>query len=776
MWRMSQGGLMSNNSDGSKLVGLEQKLPNESSGLDRVGALIKQCRGIAQTRLTLMLAAVFDNADDSLFELAKKAEGGSDQKRYFDSMRALRLKRQQSERLFFEQLTRNFLHMGGPDSARDEAPKATLALLDDKDMEETLALSSMIEKGNNQLVHHLKVLEQRLSVLVGGNRVEPKENPLGPQALSEAFHASLAEHELDVGAKLLILKIFDKHVIGALDILYEEINEHLVKAGVLPYLKFPKAVRSDSAEQTKKAEAQRPTGDVFEQAAVAEAELRIEVYRTVRSLLSTRRLMSGNHVQPAGPSFATGDLVNALSLLQCQAAAMTTPVGQEASELLVPMIQLKQDLVAHLLGMDPDVKHGHVAEVDEDTIDLVGMLFEFVLQDRNLPSRLQALLARLQIPYLKCAILDKDLFAQKEHPARQLLDELAQAGLSWTEEGDKDGRFIRKVQSIVESLLTDFSEDIQIFERQLEGFREFNRTVQRRAEVVELRAAETAQGAERLQSARHSAAAEMVRRVDGKSLPDVIRYLLTRPWANVLVLTALRQGLDSAAWKSALRVADALVWSAQSKTTEADKARLRTMVPELDRALRQGLVMVAFHEKDLQQLMTDLHAFYEQQYANTPVPVVEPEVSGAAALSTGYTPSAADGAVVAPEPSFVEELIRAVPAAAADVASEDEFRDEFYKAASAIKIGLWIEFGREDGHAERAKLSWISPISHKYLFVNRKGLKVADKTVLALAYELRHGRAIVLEDVPLFDRALDAIVEKLKALGDEVESSVTAAA
>ncbi|HEX4479768.1 MAG TPA: DUF1631 family protein, partial [Rudaea sp.] len=58
---------------------------------------------------------------------------------------------------------------------------------------------------------------------------------------------------------------------------------------------------------------------------------------------------------------------------------------------------------------------------------------------------------------------------------------------------------------------------------------------------------------------------------------------------------------------------------------------------------------------------------------------------------------------------------------------------------------------------------WISPISSKYLFVNRKGLKVSDKTVFALAAEIRRGQAVVLEEVPLFDRALDAIVERLKA-------------
>jgi hypothetical protein len=87
-------------------------------------------------------------------------------------------------------------------------------------------------------------------------------------------------------------------------------------------------------------------------------------------------------------------------------------------------------------------------------------------------------------------------------------------------------------------------------------------------------------------------------------------------------------------------------------------------------------------------------------------------------------------------------------------------------------VGTWVEFTGADGTTkERAKLSWISPISSKYLFVNRKGLKVADKTVQALAIEIRRGDAAILEEVPLFDRALDAIVERLKAAHAKPETS-----
>ena len=87
---------------------------------------------------------------------------------------------------------------------------------------------------------------------------------------------------------------------------------------------------------------------------------------------------------------------------------------------------------------------------DEDTIDLVGMLFEYILEDRNLPTQMQALLGRLQIPYLKVAILDNHLFAKHSHPGRRLLDRLADAAKSWSKESDRDLRLFNEIKSIVD--------------------------------------------------------------------------------------------------------------------------------------------------------------------------------------------------------------------------------------------------------------------------------------------------------------------------------------
>lgn len=71
-------------------------------------------------------------------------------------------------------------------------------------------------------------------------------------------------------------------------------------------------------------------------------------------------------------------------------------------------------------------------EADEDVINLVAMLFEFMLDDSSVPDAFKALIARLQIPLLKVAVLDKSLLSCTQHPARRLLNDIASAVIGWS--------------------------------------------------------------------------------------------------------------------------------------------------------------------------------------------------------------------------------------------------------------------------------------------------------------------------------------------------------
>jgi hypothetical protein len=783
--------------DTSKIVDLQQRQANQAASTDRVGELLKLVRTTSLKRVNGLVSNLFENIDDALFDLAEKAENNTVQTGYFNGMREVRKKRQLVERMCQEHLGKIFRDFaaGKLEPMKPEAagqPGEGLSLVNDQELEESLAIGSMVAKAENRHAPQLYAVNQRLSMIRGGASVENDTNPIAPAPLCQAFRLAMREFELDVQARLIIYKLFDRFVMNNLDMLYGEVNHQLIQAGVLPQIRDKHAQgtgpRQPAAPMPTAGQPAGPmaggdgygdyAGGTYDPAA---AQLQAELYNTVRSLLAMRRGMRPDYSpQAAGlPSFAPIDLLSALTILQNQAVLPQAQPASSADAALVVQ-QMKRELIEQASKFQVDQKT-QVAAADEDTIDLVGMMFQFIVQDRNLPAVMQAMLSRLQIPYLKVAILDRHLFTQKTHPARQLLDQMAQACIGWSEESDRDHRLFDKVKETVEALLKDFDDDIGVFERTRVDFEAFVETGKKRAELAEQRAAEATRGREKLHQARRIAADEIRRRLDGRQLPAMIQSVLTRPWANYLVLTLLRQGEDSKEWKQALRFADEFVWSVEDKHNDADKARLRSLLPVIEKHLRHGLTTVAYHDNDIKQLLQGLNLYYERLLRAA---ATSASGSGADQSTEDFAPPAemleivskVAGGHSSENDTAVEEIVmRSSVDADAQADTIEAIDDEFLVQAKSMKVGMWVEFNNPDNATkERAKLSWISPITGKYLFVNRKGLKVADKTVFALATEMRRGSTIMLEEVPLFDRALDAIVARLKASHPAAERPIEA--
>ncbi|RAP56305.1 DUF1631 domain-containing protein [Oleiagrimonas sp. MCCC 1A03011] len=726
---------------------------------ERVGELLASVRGIGTRRLMSLMGGMFDNVDDALFDLAEKAENNAVQTQYFDGMRDVRKKRPLIERSFIDMITGAFSRLAGGhrqehgDSQNEHrgfggAPE--LSLVDESDLEESLAVTSMTSKAEGRLSHSLFAVNQRLTVICGGTKVDNADNPIGPALLTRSFGEAMNELKVEVRVKLIVLKLFERYVLNNLEPLYEEINHALIQAGVLPQLRTPGAKRSNTPTRNAAGSADAQQDQEDEQ---DPSMLRTKLVETLQSLLAERRQSFGYanaSMGNSGPSLSPAELLGALSVLQGEVARSTVSMPAQIPADTVLSAEdvrlLKEQLVRQISHLRGEAK-SYVSGADEDTIDLVSMLFEYILQDHNLPMEMQVLLARLQIPYLKASILDRRLFAHANHPARRLLDELAEAAKGWSAESDRDQRLLNKVRSVVETLLSDFDDDIEVFSQQLDDFRKFLDNTNRRAQLAEQRAAEATRGREKLQQARRRAAQEILSRIDGRELPALVNGILTRAWANYLVLTLLRHGEESKEFRVGLRFVDDFVWSVGPIHGDAERARLKQLLPLLEKSLRHGLATVAFQDGDVENLMRQLNTLYNGQLNLRE----EPEPTAAVVEENMPIPESME-AIATPE--TLSETETAKPATEADSPEVQRVR--------ALKVGTWVEFQADSERPERAKLSWISPISGKYLFVNRRGLKVADKTLEQFAAELASGQTVVLEELPLFDRALDAIVERLR--------------
>ncbi|HRH79374.1 MAG TPA: DUF1631 family protein, partial [Cellvibrionaceae bacterium] len=95
------------------------------------------------------------------------------------------------------------------------------------------------------------------------------------------------------------------------------------------------------------------------------------------------------------------------------------------------------------------------------------------------------------------------------------------------------------------------------------------------------------------------------------------------------------------------------------------------------------------------------------------------------------------------------------------MARHEELFNQYYVEAKEMPIGTWIIYADETGRLQRCKLS--SKIdSDTYLFVNRLGFKVLEKTRKRLALDLQNGKARVINTQPFFDRMMTMIVNRLE--------------
>jgi hypothetical protein len=751
---------MNNASEPSNVVDLSQRLDPRS---ESVGALLVTVRGLATKRLHALASNMFENIDDALFDLAEKAENNAAQTQFFDGMREVRKKRAIVERTFLGQVARDLADFSAgrsraPDSDAASRPLANieLSLVGENELEESLAITSMIGKNEQRLARALFAVNQRLSVICGGNKMDDATNPVGPASLAGAFRQAMRELLVEVRVKLIIYKLFDRYVLAGIDELYDDINNELATAGVLPQLRHEIS--------TRRSDAPAPIGPVSNTAAPIQQAVApvtdaaaAEFMQSLHALFSARRdsMPSGaGHAGvplPTGPLPSPAELLGALTLLQSQIAVLPNTAAPLATQADVSrdVAQLKDQLLTQI-GQLRGQQTAHVSGMDEDTIDLVGMLFEFILEDDNLPTEMQVLLARLQIPYLKVALLDRRMFAHKSHPARQLLDALADAAKGWSAEADRDGRLFDKMKSIVDRLLHDFDDDTAIFIKLAAELQDFLDVSRKRAELAEQRVAESTRGREKLEQARRRAAQEIVGRVGGAALPPLIYGVLTRAWANYIVLTLLRQGEESHEFRDSLRFIDDFIASARPVHDLNGRRDLRASLPAIERSLRRGLAAVAFQDTDTEQLLGQLHAFYRQQLGEA-----APETASGTIVSS-----------VMPLPEAIQAIEEPVaepePDDEVDSLLDEAFDERNLAQARELKVGQWLEFTAGDGTTDRAKLSWVSPISGRYLFVNRRGLKVADHSLAGLAQAFANGTARVLDSTLLFDRAMDAIVERLR--------------
>lgn len=714
--------------------------------------LLVQVRARTTVQVGAVVGAVLGKVDDALFDFVQKAAVGTDHQDYLDAMRELRLRRSAIEGAVQQHFARCFdaLAAGNPvsmESALTGVAPGELALVSEEELEEQLGAKMVAQSIQREYAPVLAQLDRRLGHLAGDVALDETNNPIGAGQLGAAVLVGLRGCNITPRVKLIVFKLYERELLPAAATLLDETNRELVAAGVLPELKLAPVRKPEqpAAERKPEPEADAPRAEERPAGQVSASEQAL--FSTLHDLLRAYRdATMGGSTASAGSRPLTSE--ESLSVLQGLQSALPEGVRRAIEDPSQSLAQrIKQEMLqgAARVGVDP--KQASLNPQDEDAVDLVGMLFEVLLDERDLERVVRDTIGRLVVPFIKVAMLDRRLFMQRTHPARRLLNALAEACEGNRGETPQERALVDKVREVVDRLLSEFNENVAIFETLEEEFRAFIEQHRRRIELAERRAAEAQRGRERLEQARALADAEIAARVAGRQVPPTVQSVLQRYWGHHLTVTALRDGHDSEKYRAAVAAGNAVI-GALDASLVGETLLLPALAP-----MRAAL---------LQILATS------GCVGDSAKEVIRAVAEEMRSLSRGEASDTVAPVVAAAEPP----ALRAEPARPAEESiglrlSADpqdlDFDPSDAERIAQMAVGTWVEFTSEDGSAQPAKLSWVSPISRRLLFVNRRGVRFCVASAEELAAMMRSGRLTIREVNTAFEAAMHQVLGKLRA-------------
>lgn len=702
-----------------------------------------------------LLQGAFDAVDDSLFELANNARSNNEQNRYFEAMREIRIKRRGVEKAFKESVSRLFADP--PGSRTPETPVSnnahpdTLSLVENDELEEQVALNAMISKSRVYFQGPLLQLQTRFTAIYPHASEEAPINPMAPEHLCGAFVETAQALEIQIRERLIVLKQFDRYVVSNLGMLLDEANRILIQAGIIPNFRYH--ARQSEQSEGAASSTEQPTTDEAAQTdttprskTAAEGAADDAFFDQIRSLLAGQRQHWGA-AQPGDASFHVIGGHELHQLLNALPQSQEPPPSGNLSQGEPVVVDLRHAIESLLQEKHTsDGKPAALEETDEDLINLVSMLFEFILDDYNLSPPIQVLISRLQIPILKVVIKDRTFFSRATHPARKLLNALARAGIGWSDSDEKTrDKLYEQIHAIVARILEEFEGDIGLFEQLGEEFEQFLARENRKAALVEQRTRESERGRIKSQKAQETVDNLLQRKLSNEPIPDTINSILMNGWSRVMFLAYLRDDVEHR-WNQSVRVVDDLIWCLHPHLDDEERDQWVRVVPGLLKTLRSGLEEVSYNATRLDDMMASLKHELTEAFRNH----AQAEAREPAADRNPETTE--DETAETMEPTAIERQQEL----------EDAAVVEYLGQIDEIAVGNWVEFSLVNGTRFRCKLSAIIDEAECLVFVNRMGLKVIEKTRINLAHELRQGRLTILEQGALIDRAMDAVMGSLR--------------
>ena len=224
-------------------------------------------------------------------------------------------------------------------------------------------------------------------------------------------------------------------------------------------------------------------------------------------------------------------------------------------------------------------------------IEVVALMFQSILAEDRIPPAVRVWFARLQVPVLRVALAEPEFFSNLDHPARKLIDRMGACVMGFNASSINGSALEAEIRRVVQVIEQYPETGRRVFQLVYDEFEKFLSKFLTEKQATS-RLVSVAQQVEQRETLAIQYTIELRTMLRDMPVRDEIREFLFKTWAEVLALSAVRDGPQHADTISLKRTAADLVWAASAKPNRSDRAQVIQNLPGLLQRLRQGLTLM----------------------------------------------------------------------------------------------------------------------------------------------------------------------------------------
>lgn len=457
----------------------------------------------------------------------------------------------------------------------------------------------------------------------------------------------------------------------------------------------------------------------------------------------------------------TPQLAQALAVMTAsQAAELDADLVHEPGRVYGP--EHVEQANAALRQRSSSLKKAASTSTEKATIEIVALMFQSILAEERIPPNVRVWFARLQMPVLRVAISEPGFFGSLQHPARRLIDRMGSCVLSF-DAGVSGGAIEVEVKRIVQVIEQYPETGRRVFELVYDEFKKFlSKFLSENGSAA--RVVSIAQQVEQKETMAIHYTIEMRSMLNDMPVREEIREFLFKIWAEVLALTAMRNGPQHQETMTLKSAAADLVWAASAKPNRSERAKVISDLPKLLQVLRRGMTVLAMDIQSQDQQLKVISDTLADAFMSKTDAISSERIDAMAKRLTNLEDYLSDEDV-GDLPLDTEVLVMMIGIDASDIEVVTDGGSQPTGAmrawAQELQLGSWFSLDH-NGRVGHVQFAWRSDRKQLHLFASADGRHVLIQARRLAAY-LQAGLLKPTEEEALTVRATRDALAKLEA-------------